>query len=209
MLIANNKPICLIGFPASTITQEAQHYMEQEFSGEIIVMSPDDFIALDNKDQYQYGIAFTLDVPLRIRVINIVESLNLDCIRYVHDSVVCYTKDIQSVIGRGSFVAPFSSILLGAKVGAHCVIETYCLVAHYSVLDTNVILHSGTLIAGKTRVGKNSVFNFRSTAVNALQIGGDIEVGAASTITKSIDVPGYYVGTPARRIGDRREVNFV
>jgi UDP-3-O-[3-hydroxymyristoyl] glucosamine N-acyltransferase len=204
MLIANNKPICLIGYDNSTITQEAKFFMSKEFSGDIVVLSPDEFVNLNDKTIYQYGVAFTLDTEKRIQIIDIIETLNLDCIKYIHDSVVYYTDDPASIIGRGTFIAPHSTILLGAKIGNHCIIETYCLISHYVELKDNVQLHSGVMIAGKTTVGKNSVFNFKSTAINALTLCDNIEVGATSTITKSVTDSGYYVGSPARRIGARK-----
>lgn len=208
MLLANDKPICLIGFEQSTITQEAYFFLSQEFTGRFVTISPDEFLALDNKQQYQYFVAFTLDVRKRMDVIDVIESMNLDCIRYMHDTCVCYTKDPTEILGHGSFVSPFSTLLRDSHVGRHCIIETYCLLSHYSTLGDNVILHSGTLIAGKTIIGANSVFNFKSGALNGLTICGDIEVGGSSTITKSIELPGYYVGSPARRLGDRPQENF-
>lgn len=204
MLLANNKPLCLIGFANSTITQEAEFFITQEFSGEISIVSPDEFIACDNKDYYQYFVAFTLDIEKRIEVINIIKQQNLDCIRYIHDSCVCYTKDITKILGKGSFVSPFSTLLRDSHVGEHCIIETYCLVSHYCDIGDNAILHSGTMIAGRTTIGPNTVFNFKSGALNALNICGNVEVGASSVLTKDITQEGYYVGTPARRIGDRK-----
>lgn len=209
MLIANKlKPIVLIGFSESTITQEAKHWVMQEFVGEIKIMSPDEFLKSNNKNEYQFIIAFTLDTALRKKIINVIKQESLDCITYVHDSVICYDK-IENVIGKGSFVAPCSTILLGAKLGEHCIVETYCLISHYAELEENVILHSGTMIAGKTKIGKNSMFNFKSAALNALSIGADIEIGAASTVTKDISEPGVYIGTPARRLRDRIEFKDV
>lgn len=209
MLIANSKPICLIGYTQSTLTQEAQHFIAQEFSGPITIMEPEQFIQLDNKDQYQYGVAFTLDQQLRKRIINIVDSTDLDCIRYMHDTVVCYSSDIADVVGRGSFVSPFSSILLGSSIGNHCIVETYCLISHYACLGNNVQLHSGVMIAGRTQIGNDSVFNFKSAALNALTLCDGIEVGAASTVTKNLVQAGKYVGTPARYTGPVQDYHNV
>jgi acetyltransferase-like isoleucine patch superfamily enzyme len=205
MLIANYKTIALIGFANSTLTQEALHYMALEHTEDIIIITPDDFLSLADRSQYQYGVAFTLDTAKRAEIINIVESENLDCIKYMHDTVVCYNKDIESVIGRGSFVAPYSTILLNAKIGNHCIVEAYCLIAHYSELKDNVIIHAGSMIAGKTTVGSNTVFQFKASALPGLTICEDVEVGATSTVTKNILEPGIYLGTPARRVGNRRE----
>lgn len=209
MLIANQKPICLIGYDQSSLTQEARHFMTQEHSGSVFILEPNQFIELDNKDQFQYGIAFTLDQTLRKHVINLVDGESLDCIRYVHDTVVCYNKDIASVVGRGSFVSPFSTILFDSQIGNHCIIETYCLISHYSQLGNNVQLHSGTMIAGRTKIGNDSIFNFRSSVLNGLTLCPGIEVGAASTVTKNLDRSGRYVGTPARYIGELKEFEHV
>jgi carbonic anhydrase/acetyltransferase-like protein (isoleucine patch superfamily) len=204
MLIANKKPICLIGFDNSTITQEAWYFISKEFSGEMIILSPDEFLDFGDKDQYQYIVAFTLDTEKRKYIINVLTELNLDSPIYVHDSVVCYTDDISTIIGKGTFIAPNSTVLLGSKIGKYCVIETYCLVSHYVTLSDNVILHSGTMIAGKTAIGPNCIFNFKSAALNGLSICGDIELGACSVITKDTDIPGYYLGSVARRLSDNK-----
>jgi len=209
MLVANHKPICLIGYSQSTLTQEAYHFMSQEHSGQVLILEPEQFIELDNKEQFQYGVAFTLDQVLRKSIINIVDAKNLDCIRYVHDTVVCYNPDVSAVIGRGSFISPFSTILLGSYIGNHCIVETYCLISHYSKLGNNVQLHSGTMIAGRTQIGNDSVFNFRSSVLNELTLCDGIEVGAASTVTKNLELPGRYVGTPARYIREIKDFEHV
>jgi acetyltransferase-like isoleucine patch superfamily enzyme len=209
MLIANQKPICLIGYAQSTLTQEASYFMSQEHTGPVFILEPEQFVKLDNKPQFQYGIAFTLDQVLRKCIIDMVDGENLDCIRYVHDTVVCYNSDVSAVVGRGSFVSPFSTILLDSQIGNHCIVETYCLISHYSKLGNNVQLHSGTMIAGRTTIGNDSVFNFRSSALNGLTLCDGIEVGAASTVTKNLDRPGRYVGTPARYIGELKEFEHV
>jgi UDP-3-O-[3-hydroxymyristoyl] glucosamine N-acyltransferase len=209
MLIANQKPICLIGYVPSTLTQEAYHFLSMEHSGQVFVLEPNQFVELDNKQQYQYGVAFTLDQQLRKRIIDIVDEQDLDCIRYMHDTVVCHNPDVITVIGRGSFVSPFSTLLLGSEIGNHCIVETYCLISHYSKLGNNVQLHSGTMIAGRTQVGNDCVFNFRSSVLNALTLCDGIEVGAASTVTKNLERSGRYVGTPARYVGAIEEFNHV
>jgi UDP-3-O-[3-hydroxymyristoyl] glucosamine N-acyltransferase len=198
MLICNNKPICLIGYKQSTILQEANHFFSNEFAGDIVIIDPESFFDLSDKDQYQYGVAFTLDLPLRQKIINYIDENNFDCIKYIHSTCVIY-GDPDKILGRGTCVFPFSSILLNSKVGNHCVIETYCLVSHYVEIGNNVLMHSGTMIAGRTKIGNNCLFNFKSSALNTLTICDNVQVNALSSITKNITDPGVYVGTPARK----------
>lgn len=207
MLIANNKPLCFIGYNNSSITHEIKFMVSKEFVGDTLTISPKEFFKLNNKQQYQYIVAFTLDTIERIQVINLIEELKLDCITYIHDTTVLYTDDPTSVIGHGTWIAPHNAILLDSKIGKHCIIEINCLVAHYSELGDNVQLHPGVLIAGKTYIGKNSVFNFKSGVINGLTICDNIELGATSTITKSIEKSGFYLGSPARRVSDRKTFN--
>jgi carbonic anhydrase/acetyltransferase-like protein (isoleucine patch superfamily) len=208
IITSSNKPIRIIGFAESTITQEGVYFISSEYEGTIDVITPDDFLASTDKHEYQYLVFFTLDAKKRIEVIDIVESLQLDCLSFVHDSAVIY-KDLRKldpweialVIGRGTVICPFSSIMLHSTIGNHCLIELYCLISHYCKLGNNVILHSGTTIAGRTIVGDNCVFNFKSTVLNALTICDNVEVGALSGITKNITQPGRYIGTIARYAG--------
>ena len=207
MLVANQKPICLIGYAAGTLVVEAKHFFRKEFHGEIVVVDPDEFFQLKDHAQYQYGVAFNLDTNLRLKVIDYIETNQLDCVTYMHDTSICYSKDIVSVIGKGSFIGPFTTMLIHSQIGKFCIVESYCLISHYAKLGDNVHLHSGAMIAGRTIVGNNSTFNFKSAVLNGLELCNDIEVGACSTITKNIDQPGSYVGTPARRIGDIKDKN--
>jgi acetyltransferase-like isoleucine patch superfamily enzyme len=201
MLQANRKTIAVVGFPNSTMTQEAMHFFGQESKSQVICITPEEFLLSTARQDYQYIVGFSLDMKQRKKVIDIINHENLDCIRYVHDSVVCYNKNFEQVFGPGCFVAPFTTILLNAKIGAHCVIESNCLIAHNVKLSENVILHAGTMLAGGVHVGANTVFQFKASALPKLTLCDNIEVGATSTLTKDIYVPGLYVGTPARRVG--------
>jgi len=210
IITSSTKPIRIIGFANSTITQEGAYFLSAEYSGEITIITPDEFLVSTDKNNYQYLIFFTLDTEKRKAVIKIVEDLNLDCLTYIHDTVVLYkdfkklsVDEIKEFVGQGTVICPFSSIFLNAKIGKHCLIESYCLVSHYVSMADNVILHSGTMIAGKTIIGSNCVFNFKSSSLNALTICSGVEIGALSNVTKSIDTPGRYIGTVARYVGER------
>jgi acetyltransferase-like isoleucine patch superfamily enzyme len=206
MIITNStKPIRVIGYAESTITQEGMHFFPKDWSGEIGLITPEEFLVLPNKDDYQYMVYFTLDIELRIKIIDIIETMKLDCFSYVNDTVTAYVDrdQLSKIIGHGSVVMLHSSVLLHSKIGKHCIVETYCLVSHYCELGDNVILHSGTMIAGRTKIGSNSVFNFKSATLNGLTICDNVEVGALSTVTKNITQSGKYVGTIARYVGER------
>lgn len=206
----SDKPLCVIGVAKSTITQEVLSFLPAETNKPVELITPNEFISLSNKQDYQYLVFFTLDRELRKHIIDIIETQELDCFSIVHDTVVIYTdlkkltkEEMALVIGHGTVVSPFSSVMVNASVGKHCIIETYCLVSHYCSIGNNVILHSGTMIAGRTQIGNNCEFNFKSTVLNALHICDDVEVGAVSAVTKDITIPGRYIGSVARYVSER------
>jgi UDP-3-O-[3-hydroxymyristoyl] glucosamine N-acyltransferase len=210
IITSSTKPIRIIGFANSTITQEGVYFLSAEYSGEIAIVTPDEFLVSTDKNNYQYVIFFTLDAKKRKEVIKIVEELNLDCLTYIHDTVVLYkdfkklsVNEINEFVGQGTVICPFSSVFLNATIGKHCLIESYCLISHYVNLADNVILHSGTMIAGRTNIGSDCVFNFKSSVLNALTICDGVEIGALSNVTKNIDIPGRYIGSIARYVGEK------
>lgn len=207
IITSSDNPLVLIGHPASTITQEAYHFYSRELVADILIVSPDDFLAMPDRSRFQYGVAFTLDLDQRQQVIDIIEQEELVCPTYIHDSAVIWHSDPATVIGAGSFVAPHSVMLQGSSIGKFCILETHVMVAHHCVIGNNTQLHAGTMIAGRTQIGKNCTFNFKSAALNKLSICDNVEVGAISTLTKDVTVSGVYVGTPARRIGERKSFN--
>jgi UDP-3-O-[3-hydroxymyristoyl] glucosamine N-acyltransferase len=202
MLIANNKPIKVIGFSNSTVTNEICSVLICDYNRKFEIISPTEFLDEANKDNFQYIIAFNLDGALRKIIIDIINLQNLDCITIIHPTVLLGNYPVPPIVGKGSFIHFNSSIGYGAIIGEHCIIEQYCMISHQCNISNNVYIHSGTLIAGKTNIGDNCVFNFKSTVLNALDICSNIKVGAVSTITKNIEQSGIYVGSPARRIGN-------
>jgi UDP-3-O-[3-hydroxymyristoyl] glucosamine N-acyltransferase len=81
------------------------------------------------------------------------------------------------------------------------------MISHHTTLGENVHVHPGVIFGGKSTVGNNCIFNLRATVLNKVLICNDVEVGAISNITKDIMHSGKYVGTVAKRIGDKE--NFL
>ena len=199
MIIENNKPIKVIGYSESSMVESAMNIVLIETQNTIDVITPEVFLNLENKFDYQYLVAFCIDTKLRKTICEEIDNLDLDCITYVDDtSVVSNT----STLGKGVVIGPFSSTLYETHVGNHCWIESNCLVAHHVNLGRACVLHAGTLIAGRTTVGENCTFKFKSSVIGKITIVDDVTIGALSNVTKDITKPGRYVGSIARYIGE-------
>jgi UDP-3-O-[3-hydroxymyristoyl] glucosamine N-acyltransferase len=198
MIIANHKPIRIIGYSESSMTQE--------FVNEIVKTHPVEVIApmefLNNIDStYQYIISVTFDLGERKKIIDIVDQYKLDLITVIHDTALVGTNP-PAVIRPGTFIFPFSSIALGSSLGRHCIIGPYNLIGHYSQLGNNCLTRPAVIISDKSTVGDNCVFNIKSTVTNKVKIVDNVEVLGLTNVVKNIDQPGRYAGSSARRIGD-------
>ena len=200
MIIENKKPIRFIGYTESSMVESALTFVSKESQNIIEVITPEVFLDLPNKNDYQYLVTFCLDTKLRKIVCDEIDNSNLDCITYIHDScLVCDT----CTIGKGVLIGAFSSALYSSRIANHCWIESYCLVAHHVELGRACVMHSGVLIAGKTSIGENCTFKFKSSVLNKVSIVNDVTIGALSNVTKDITQPGRYLGSIARYVKEQ------
>ena len=195
MIIANHKPIRIVGYAESSTTHE--------FVGEIsrtrpvTVIGTKDFLN-DPDTQFQYIVAVNFDLNERKKIIDTVDGLDLDLITVVHDQSLVGNNP-AAVIQPGNFIFPFCSIGLGAAIGRHCIISPYSMLGHYSTIGRNCILRSGVMITDKSTVGNNCVFNTRSTVTNRATIANDVRLMAFANVAKDITMPGQYIGSTARK----------
>lgn len=199
MIIENDKPIRVIGYPESSLTDGAVQWFSLESKNEIEIITPEVFLDLPNKSDYQYFVGFSLDMDLRKKVCNIIDGLELDCITYIHDSCVVFDN---AKVGKGVFISSFTSVLYYANIADHCWIEPYCLVAHHVQVGKGCVVHIGSLIAGRTVIGDYCTLGMKSSTINTINITDYVTIGAFSNVTKDITRPGRYIGSIARYVGD-------
>jgi len=199
----NHKPLIIIGYQESTITQEFEFWFSQEKKS-VEIVRPEDFSTIPDREKkdFQYYVGFTLDRVLRKKILNNLDMLGCNQIGYAHKTTTFGVNNPTDIMAPGCFVAPYSTLLLKSHIGTGTIIETYCLISHYVTLLNNVHVHLGTMIAGRSTIGNNCILNVRSTVLPKVTICDNVEVGAVSTVTKSIDQPGKYVGSPCRRVSD-------
>ncbi len=102
-----------------------------------------------------------------------------------------------------------------AKVGQGCFVLPGCTVDAHAVLEDNVLLNTGTVIAhdttvgshsfcapavavaGKTHIGQCCIIGLNSTVIDNLVICDFTRVAAGAVVTQSISEAGMYAGVPA------------
>ena len=196
MIIGNNKPIKIIGYAESSMTQEFVN--EIALSHLVKVIQPDDFLLLPDQDSYQYIIAVSYDLEERKKLIKYVDQQNLDLITVINDSSLIGNRP-AAIIHPGTFIFPFCNISIASTIGRHCIVGSYSLIGHYASIGNNCILRPGVMITGKSTVGNNCTINTRSTITNNSTVTDNVEIMAFTNVVKNIVESGKYLGSTARR----------
>lgn len=104
-------------------------------------------------------------------------------------------------IGEGTVVMANAVISPGTRIGSHCIINSAAVVEHDNDIGSFVHISVGTRTAGAVTVGDRTWVGIGAAISNGLTVCGDCMIGAGAVVVKDIDVPGTYVGVPARRMG--------
>ena len=197
MFIKNDKPVKIIGFSESSGTQEVIEVFHKERLENVEVITPQHFFDLEDKNQFQYIISSILDLSLRRIICDKLDNLNLDCLTYINDSVYVFDSVI---IGKGCFIGHQCILSWNCVVGDHCYLGIKSQLGHDSILGKNCVLAPDAAITGRTTIGENCKFFWRSSVLNNLHVCDDVTLYAFSNITKNVTKPGTYVGTNAKLI---------
>ena len=186
----------LIGFEQASIINDLFNMIQSQ--GQTVeILNPDKFLAGQINPQDNFIVCITRDLDLRYQIIEKLDLENLKRGTFIHPS--CWI-DPTAKIGPGSFVSPFCTVACGAVLEKDVIVGPYTMVSHRAEIGPETIIHTGALIAGSTTIGKRCTINVRATLVDKINICDGVTVGAGSLVTKNIDRPGNYVGSPARRV---------
>ena len=188
--------ITILGYKQASVTADFVGMMTQA-GLEVTVQLPEDFLAGNFDLNGQYIISVTRDLELRRSLSARLDQENLSRATFVHHT--CWI-DPTAKIGPGTFISPFCTVASNSEVGKDCLLAPYCLIGHVSKIGNGCLFNPGVNIAGSCTIEDHCKFNLRSSVIDRMFIWTGSEIGAGSLVTKNIEQPGTYVGTPARRV---------
>lgn len=196
MIIANQKPIKIVGYPQSSMTFEFLSEISRDHYAELMPVYM--FFELEDKTKYQYIVSESM-LSKRKPIVDYIDQHNLDLVTYIHDSVVL-SNFATPQIGAGSFIFPLTSILSNSVIGRHCIIGAQSHIGHYCNIGNNTQLRPGCMITGKSSIGNNCMLNAGVAVTNNVNVADDIELMAFSQVIKDLTEPGKYIGRTPRRV---------
>lgn len=106
----------------------------------------------------------------------------------------------DTVLGEANQL--FGHVFVNAQVhiGDNNIINTGAIIEHESRVGSHNHISVGAILCGRVAIGDHCMIGAGSVVIDNITVCDHVTVGANSTVTQSIDQPGVYVGSPARRV---------
>ena len=103
-------------------------------------------------------------------------------------------------IGKGVVILPSVNLAIGCIIKAHVHINYNAVIGHFTEIGEYTTIAPSANIVGDVKVGKNCYIGTNATVLQGLSISKDTTIGAQACVVKDIEIPGIYVGIPAKRL---------
>jgi sugar O-acyltransferase (sialic acid O-acetyltransferase NeuD family) len=151
------------------------------------------------KEEYDFFVAVGGN-DMRERITVKLSEMNIEQPILIHPSA---TVDETAKIGEGTVIMANAVINADSKIGRGCIINTSATVDHDCIIDDYVHISPGVHIAGGVQIGRKTWIGAGSTVINNVTVCEQCIVGAGSVVIKDIGECGTYVGSPARKVGNK------
>ncbi|MBZ7964600.1 acetyltransferase [Campylobacter sp. 2457A] len=100
----------------------------------------------------------------------------------------------------GILIMPYVVVNARAKISKGVVLNTSSVIEHECEIGEFSHISVGAKCAGNVKIGKNCLLGINSCVLPNLSLADDSILGGGSTLIKSQNEKGVFVGVPARRI---------
>jgi sugar O-acyltransferase (sialic acid O-acetyltransferase NeuD family) len=123
---------------------------------------------------------------------------------YTVPSIVSPTSQVvpSASIGGGTLVGNGALVNTSATIGRNCIINSLSLVEHGAIVEDHVHVSTAAVVNGGCRIGYETLIGSNSTVIDNVSICPRAVIGAGAVVVQDIEVPGIYIGVPARRVSD-------
>lgn len=116
---------------------------------------------------------------------------------FLHSSV---HLDPSAKIGQGTVIYPRCVIDQRVEIGENVLLNISCSISHDTRIGSNSFLSPSVAVAGFVRIGEQCIVGINSTIIDNINITSETQIGGGTVVIKDIEIPGLYVGNPARFI---------
>jgi len=181
----------LLGFIAS------DKQLKGSTQGKYKVHNTDDWLLTTDK---KVNVVFGLGDPKLISKLSNKFKVNNNLIfpNLIHPSVIGDWEKV--ILGKGNIICAGNIFTTDIFVGSFNVFNLSCTVGHDTEVGSCNVFNPTVNISGGVKIENNILIGTGSQLLQYMKICSDSTIGAGSVVTKNIEEPGVYVGTPARKI---------
>lgn len=107
-------------------------------------------------------------------------------------------------LGAGCFIAP--GCFVGhqahvgpqANIGIGCIVNSGAIVEHESQVGSFSHVAVNATVAGRSVVGSENFIGAGATVIDGVTLADNVQLGAGAVAVQDLEVPGLYVGVPAK-----------
>lgn len=115
------------------------------------------------------------------------------------------TMGVGSTLGAGCFIARHAHIGPMASVGRGCIVNTGAIIEHECSIGEYTHVSIRACVAGRSHVGRYCFIGAGATVIDGVRVTDHVVLGAGACAHRSLELPGTYVGVPARLMNGRVE----
>jgi sugar O-acyltransferase (sialic acid O-acetyltransferase NeuD family) len=117
---------------------------------------------------------------------------------FIHPTVLILDDNIE--IGEGSFIGANSILTTNIKIGKHALLNRGNHIGHDTTIGDYFSAMPGAMVSGNVRIFDTVYLGTNSSIKEKTSIHSFTTIGLNSGVIKSIEEPGVYGGTPAKKI---------
>ncbi len=117
---------------------------------------------------------------------------------YIHPSAIILDSNFE--IGEGSFIGAYSIVTTNVKIGKHAILNRGNQIGHDTIIKDYFSAMPGAIVSGNVKIHDMVYIGTNASIKEKISIHSLTTIGSNATVVKHINIPGTYVGVPAKRI---------
>lgn len=166
-----------------------------DFNGKYPIVGNDDWLLNYNEEIY---VVFGIGSPQLTKKLVAKFSINPN-IKYpnlIHPNAIGDWERIE--LGKGNIICASNTFTTDIQIGNFNIFNLDCTLGHDSIIGDCNVFNPSVNMSGGFAIGSFCLIGTGVTILQYISIADNIIVGAASLITKNLELKGTYIGSPAK-----------
>jgi sugar O-acyltransferase (sialic acid O-acetyltransferase NeuD family) len=105
-----------------------------------------------------------------------------------------------ATIQEGTIIMHHALINANASIGKVCIINSKALIEHEAKVGNFCHISTGSIVNGQSNVGDHCFIGSNTVVANNTNVIAETFIAAGSQVLRNIELPGFYIGQPLRKI---------